>query len=94
MKLAPGQTLNVELPVKTASDFGMTFIAASRVSASVSDDHGAIVGENLKDTPAAGQLFRSIYAKRAVAAGTWTLMLRNDEPAEQEVVLSTWSKPG
>ena len=94
VKLAPGQTLNVELPVKTASDFGMTFIAASRVSASVSDDHGAIVGENLKDTPAAGQLFRSIYAKRAVAAGTWTLMLRNDEPAEQEVVLSTWSKPG
>ena len=94
VKLAPGQTLNVELPVKTASDFGMTFIAASRVSASVSDDHGAIVGENLKDMPAAGQLFRSIYAKRAVAAGTWTLMLRNDEPAEQEVVLSTWSKPG
>ena len=94
VKLAPGQTLNVDLPVKAASDFGMTFIAASRVSATVSDDHGAIVGENLKDTPAAGQLFRSIYAKRAVAAGTWTLMLRNDEPAEQEVVLSTWSKPG
>lgn len=93
VKLAPGQTLKVELPVKAASDFGMTFIAASTVSASVSDDQGAVVGENLKDTPAAGQLFRSIYAKRAVAAGTWTLMLRNDAQAEQEVVLSTWSKP-
>jgi pimeloyl-ACP methyl ester carboxylesterase len=93
VKLAPGQTLKLDIPVKAASDFGMTFVAASRVSASVSDDQGAVVGENLKDTPAAGQLFRSIYAKRAVLAGTWTLMLRNDEQAEQEVILSTWSKP-
>ena len=92
VKLAPGQTLKVDIPVKAASDFGMTFIAANTVSASVSDDQGAVVGENLKDTPAAGQLFRSIYAKRAVAAGTWTLMLRNDEQAEREVILSTWSK--
>ena len=92
VKLAPGQTLKVDIPVKAASDFGMTFIAASTVSATVSDDQGAVVGENLKDTPAAGQLFRSIYAKRAVAAGTWTLMLRNDEQAEREVILSTWSK--
>ncbi|MBA4011563.1 MAG: hypothetical protein C0481_06825 [Phenylobacterium sp.] len=93
VKLAPGQTLKVDVPVKAASDFGMTFIAGSMVSATVSDDKGAIVGANLKDTPAAGQLFRSIYAARSVAQATWTLTLQNDDQAEREVILSTWSKP-
>lgn len=92
VKLAPGQTLKVDVPVKAARDFGMTFIADSTVSVTVSDDKGAVVGANLKDTPAAGQLFRSIYADRPVAQGTWSLRLQNDDQAEREVVLSTWSK--
>lgn len=93
VKLAPGQTLKVDIPVKDARDLGMTFIAASAVSATLSDDKGAVVGANLKDTPAAGQLFRSIYAERPVAQATWSLTLQNDGQAEHEVVLSTWSRP-
>jgi len=92
VKLAPGQTLKVDIPVKQARDFGMTFIAGDAISATVNDDKGAVVGENLKGTPAAGQLFRSIYAERPVEQGTWTLSLRNDDQAEREVILSTWSR--
>jgi pimeloyl-ACP methyl ester carboxylesterase len=93
VKLAPGQTLKVAIPVRDARDFGMTFVAATKVSATLSDDKGAVVGTNLTGKPEASQIFRSLLVDRPVAKATWTLTLQNADEVERQVVLSTWSRP-
>lgn len=94
LKLDPGQTVEVAIPVKEALNFGLTFVAASMVSAMLIDDKGSIVATNLKGTPEAGQMFRWLFVERPVAKGNWTLKLQNEDQSEREVVLSTWSKAG
>jgi hypothetical protein len=94
VKLAPGQTLNVDIPVKDARNFGVTFVAASKVSATLLDDKGAVAGTNLAGKPEAGQIFRSLFVDRPVTKGNWALTLQNADKIERKVVLSTWSSPG
>lgn len=94
VKLAPGQTLNVDIPVKDARNFGVTFVAASKVSATLLDDKGAIAGTNLTGKPEAGQIFRSLFVDRPVTKGNWALTLQNADKIERKVVLSTWPSPG
>jgi pimeloyl-ACP methyl ester carboxylesterase len=89
--LAPGQTLDVSIPVKEARDLGVTFVAANTVSATLIDDKGAVAGTNLTGKPEASQIFRSLLVARQVAKGNWTLKLQNTDQSEREVVLSTWS---
>ena len=93
VKLAPGQAMKVAIPVKDGRNLGMTFVAASSVSATLVDDQGAPAGANLSGKPEASQLFRSLFVDRPVSKGSWTLELRNEAQVEREVVLSTWSNP-
>ncbi|CAN7387815.1 alpha/beta fold hydrolase [Phenylobacterium sp. LjRoot164] len=92
-KLAPGQTLKVVIPVRQARNLGVTFVAASQVSATLTDDKGAVAAENLAGKPEASQIFRSLYVERPITPGDWTLTLRNEDQVERKVVLSTWSSP-
>lgn len=94
LKLDPGQALDLPIPVKQALSFGLTFVAANMVSATLIDDTGSVVATNLNGTPEAGQMFRSLFVERPVAKGNWTLKLQNEDQSEREVVLSTWSKAG
>lgn len=91
VKVAPGETVMVSVPVRAARRVGMTFVAANTISATLTDDTGALVGANLAGSPEASQLFRSISADRAIEAGTWTLTIQNTGETEREIVLSTWS---
>ena len=90
VQLAPGQSTDIPLPVEDARNFGLTFIAAGNVSATLVDDKGAVVGTSRTGTPEAAQPFRSLAVDRPVTKGNWTLKLHNEGQAEQEVVLSTW----
>ncbi len=92
-KLAPGQTLKVVIPVRQARNLGVTFVAASQVSATLTDDKGAVAAENLAGKPEASQIFRSLYVERPITQADWTLTLRNEDQVERKVVLSTWSSP-
>ena len=89
--IAPGQTMNVSIPVDVAQNLGLTFVAANTVSATLIDDKGVEVGANLSGTPEASQIFRSIFIDRAITAGKWTLTLQSKDRADREVILSTWS---
>ncbi|HWW55693.1 MAG TPA: hypothetical protein VN047_02260 [Sphingopyxis sp.] len=91
MTLAPGATKQVSIPVKEAGNFGLTFVAKHKVSATLADDGGAVVGSSLANQPEAAQLFRSLFVDRAVSKGNWTLTLKNEDEIEREVILSTWS---
>lgn len=92
--IAPGQTLNVSIPVRDAKNFGLTFVAASTVSATLIDHTGAVVETNLSDKPEASQVFRSMFVDREVTKGNWTVRLQSKDRADREVILSTWSNAG
>lgn len=93
VSLQAGKTLKVQIPVKEAANFGLTFVAANKVSATLTDDQGAVVASNPADKPEASRLFRSLFVDRPVNAGTWTLTLQNTDEFDREAVLSTWSRP-
>lgn len=90
VKLAPKQALEIEIPVETAQNFGLTLMADSNISATLFNDQGIIVGKNLSKTPEANAWFRSIYVDRNVTGGTWKLKLENSSDRELDAILATW----
>lgn len=91
LTLAAKQTLEIEVPVKEALNFGLTFMASPEVSATLLNEKGIIVGKNLTKTPEANVWFRSIFVDKNVSGGTWKLKLENTSDGELEVILATWS---
>ncbi|HEX6125094.1 MAG TPA: hypothetical protein VFZ23_06940 [Pyrinomonadaceae bacterium] len=89
--LAGKQISEIEVPVETATNFGVTFMAVADVSITLLDNANAIAGMNLAKTPEANQWFRSIFIDKPVTAGTWKLRLENNSEGETEVILTTWS---
>jgi pimeloyl-ACP methyl ester carboxylesterase len=90
VKIGAKQSVEIEIPVAQALNFGLTFMAAADVSATLFDDKGAAVGKNLTKTPEANQWFRSIFVDQKTAAGTWKLRLENTSDRELEAVVATW----
>ncbi len=97
IKLAPKQTLEVEIPVQQALNFGITFMAAKEVSATLIDDAGAVAAKNLANTPEASAVFRSMFVDKSTKTATWKLRLENSGAKAAEAVIATWknaTKPG
>lgn len=90
VKIGAKQSVEIEIPVTQALNFGLTFMAASDISATLFDAKGAEVGKNLTKTPEANVWFRSIFVDRSVSGGTWKLKLENASDRELEAVIATW----
>jgi pimeloyl-ACP methyl ester carboxylesterase len=88
---APKQVVEVPIPVANATNFGITFMAAREISATLYDDKGAIVGRNLAGTPEAGATFRSVFVDKAVTAGTWKLRLESTSAQQRQAVIAAWT---
>jgi pimeloyl-ACP methyl ester carboxylesterase len=91
VRIAPKQSTEIELPVGTGTNFGVTFMADTFVSGTLIDDKGATVGTNLAKTPESRGWFRSIFVDKPTAAGVWRIKLQNTGDFEYEAVLTTWS---
>jgi hypothetical protein len=91
LRLAPGQVLEIEIPVASAANFGVTFMAGSKVSATLLDEKGAVLGKNLADTPESRGFFRTIFVEKGVSAGTLKLKVENAGPLDAVVVIAAWS---
>jgi hypothetical protein len=92
VKLAPKQSIEIEIPVEQAQNFGLTFMADSQISATLFDEKGVIVGKSLARTPEAGGWFRSIFYDRQTSTATWRLKLENTSDKEFEAILATWKR--
>ncbi|MBK8813777.1 MAG: alpha/beta hydrolase [Acidobacteria bacterium] len=92
VKIAPKQSVEIEIPVAEAMNFGLTFMAVPDVSASLIDDKSTVVGKNLAKTPEASGWFRSIFFDRPTSTGTWKLRLENTSEFSAEIVLATWKR--
>ncbi len=90
VKLSAKQSVEIEIPVETAQNFGLSFMARPEISATLFNDKGVIVGKNLTNTPEANAWFRSIYYNKPTVAGTWKLKLENTSDQELEAILATW----
>lgn len=93
VKLAPKQTLEIEIPVSEAQNFGLTFMANSNISATLFDDKGTVVGKNLTKTLESVGWFRSIFYDKPTRAGTWKLKLENTLDNELDAIIATWKIP-
>ena len=91
VKIAPHQSMEVEIPVESSPNFGMTFMSDPKVSVTLVNDKGDIVAKNLADTPEARPWFRSIFVATPVTAGKWKARIENTGDLEYEIVLTTWS---
>lgn len=90
VKLAPKQSVEIEIPIETAQNFGLTFMADSQISATLFDEKGAIVGKNLAKTPEANVWFRLIFYDKPTTKTTWKLKLENTSDKEFKAILATW----
>jgi hypothetical protein len=91
IKLAPKQTLEIEMPVQAAENLGLTFMANSDVSATLINEKGATVGKNASGSPESKSMFRSIFFDKAVPNATWKLKLENVGTFETTAIVTTWS---
>lgn len=91
IKISPMQSIEIEIPVQTAQNFGITFMADPHISATLYNEKGEIAGKNLTKTPEANAWFRSIYVGKNVSGGTWKLKLENTFDKELEAIVASWS---
>jgi pimeloyl-ACP methyl ester carboxylesterase len=91
VRLAPGQSVEIEIPVAAAASFGVTFMAGAQVSATLADEKAAVRGRNLAGSPEARGFFRTIFVEGNVGAGTWKLRLENTGTLEASAVVAAWS---
>ncbi len=91
LKLAPKQVLEVEIPVETAPNLGVTFMANPVVSVFLVNDKGVVVSKNLYDSPLAKPIFRILFTKNAVTKSIWKLKIENTSDFEQNFAGFGWS---
>jgi hypothetical protein len=91
VRLKPNETIDVDVPVDAASNFGMTFLAANTVSVTLLDEKGVAAAKSLAGSAFAGSLFRSLYVPSAVSGGIWKLRIQNTSNDEQIFVGYSWS---
>lgn len=94
VKLAPKQSVEIEIPVAQAANFGLTFMADPQISATLFNDKGVVVGKNPAKTPEANGWFRSIFVEKDVTSGTWKLELENTSDKEFEAIIAAWDNAG
>lgn len=90
VKLPAKQTIEIEIPVEKAANFGLTFMASSDISATLIGPNGAVEAKNLAKTPDANAWFRSMMVNRPVETGTWKLRLVNTSERELEAIVASW----
>ncbi len=91
--IASKQTVEIEISIpENTEGFGLTFMASRLVSATLVDAAGNILGRNLKDTPEANAMFRTIVVNKNLSGTTVKLRLLSEEKLEATAIVSVWRK--
>ncbi|MBK9527641.1 MAG: hypothetical protein IPO41_04835 [Acidobacteria bacterium] len=88
------RSIEIDVPVESAANFGVTFMADPKISVTLIDASGAIVGKNLAGSPESRGWFRSMYFDKPVTAGVWKLRLENTGDLEYRAVVTSWANMG
>ncbi|HEX4945451.1 MAG TPA: choice-of-anchor X domain-containing protein [Blastocatellia bacterium] len=88
--LQPKQATEIEIPVTANANAGITFIAAPTISALLTDEKGALVGNSLANSPAAKSDFRG-FPVQPKTNGVWKLKLENTGATATSVIVAAWT---
>jgi pimeloyl-ACP methyl ester carboxylesterase len=88
------RSIEIDVPVESAANFGVTFMADPKISVTLIDASGAIVGKNLAGSPESRGWFRSVFFDKPVTAGVWKLRLENTGDLEYRAVVTSWANMG
>lgn len=89
--VAAKQTVEIEIPVAAASNFGVTFMADPSISVLLVDANGQVVGRDDSGSPGSRSWFRSIFYDKPISAATWKLRVENTGDREHRIVVTTWA---
>lgn len=87
VKLKPGQSTEIEIPVIDGKRLAINLMAPKNVSLTLVDSHGTILGSSLAGTPEAANTFRYIGVDKPFQKGTWKLKLESRETEESEIAV-------
>lgn len=90
VKLIPGQSTEIEIPVTDGKRLAMNLIAPKNISLTLFDNNGAVAGSSLAGTPGATRAFRLIEVEKPLQKGTWKLKLESRETEESEVSIAVF----
>ena len=85
------QSVEIDLPVEAARNLGLTFMSDAKVSVTLIDPSGTVVGNDEANSLTSSGWFRSIFVDKAVTAGTWKLRFENTGTMEQRAVVTSWT---
>jgi hypothetical protein len=91
LDLTGKQSTELEVPVETAANFGVTFMTDPKVSVTLVDDKGNIAGRNAAGSPESRGWFRSIYFDKPVTAGKWKLRIENTDELGHSIYVAAWA---
>lgn len=91
LKLAPNQSIEIEIPVEAAANLGVTFVAAKNVSVSLINDKGIAVSKNLSTSEFAASPFRMVFTNKPVVKSVWKLRIENASATEEKFAAFAWS---
>lgn len=89
IKLKAKQSVEIDVPVEAAANFGVTFMADPKISVTLIDANGAVVGTNLAGSAESRGWFRSVFFDKPVPTGVWKLRLENTGDMEYRAVVTT-----
>lgn len=90
ISLSAKQSSEIEIPVSSAGNSGVTIVAPSNVSATLIDEKGVVVGKSAANSAEAKADFRSIPISKPMNAA-WKLKLENTGTTEAGVIVSAWT---
>lgn len=90
LALAPKQTVEIDIPVDTALNFGVTFMADPNVAATLLNDRGVEMAKSEARSPASRGWFRSLFYDKPTTAGVWKLRLENTGEMEFRAIVTSW----
>jgi hypothetical protein len=86
IRVQGGKTIDVPISVKAGTRFSLQMLASEDVNATLIDDKGEVLGQNL-GADSVREVFRSIAVTKPFAAGTWKIRLENRGKQETELAV-------
>ncbi len=91
LKLAPKESVELEMPVEAAPNLGVTLTAGSAVSVSMLNERGVLISRSLADSALASAMFRELFTNYPVTKSVWKLRLENTSDFAQMFYGFSWS---
>ncbi len=94
VKIAPKQTAEIEIPVREGTSAGIVMTAMSYISATLTDETGAVVGTSPVNTGGLLGYFRTITVQKPIKNATWKLKIENTANIEATVLVAGFANNG